>query len=532
MKNQLEQFLEELYQFDPKLKQFDDDLRSIISEMSIIRPDTKFSPELAKRVKDRLMQYIRVEEKSIAKNSYFKFNFTHMNKKLYIYGGVAAVFIFAFVVMGLNLGKIQVRPKITKQSNYYQDWAEQNQDAIVRLEAGAFGSLASVSSGEGQIEKTESMSADDRVSSVSQLAPLGLGGDAVVSSEPMMGGGGLDAKMIFPYFNFKYVYQGDEIDLSDSQADVYKRLTVSSDGAGSLVDLISGLNLNGLSLSSFSNLQMQNLSLMEDKDKGLSISFDFTSGTVSVYENWQKWNLPERESCAGDQDCWNRWRLEISEVPKDDALISLANNFINKHQIDVSSYGEPVVDNYWRSEYERSTDKANFYIPEYASVIYPYLVNGQAVKDQSGNYAGLRVTINLIQEAVSGLSNLSLNRYEVSAYPLVTDFQRIVRQAENGGWNGSYFYSSEDVQEIGLGTPEKIYVQLWHYSSDSSNELMIPALLFPVLENDSADNNQYYGQRFVLAPLVADILSELEGRQNNIIDDDVEIMSSPAPMLR
>jgi hypothetical protein len=528
MEKQLEQFLQELYQFDPRLKQFDHDLRTIIREMSIIRPDTKFSPELAERIKDRLMAQIKIEERSLTKNSYFKFNFINMNKKLYIYGGVAAVFIFALVAINMNLTKVQDESKISSQPNYYQDWVEQNQDAVVRLEAGAFGSLASVSSGEGQFGKMESMSAD----SVSSLAPLGLGGDTVAMPEPMMGGGGVDAKMIMPYFNFKYVYQGDEIDLSDRQGDVYKRLTASSGGTDSLISLVSGLNLNGLSLSSFSNLQMQNLSLMEDKDKGLSISFDFVSGTVSIYENWQKWRLPERENCAGDQDCWNRWRLQMSDVPQDNALITWANSFVNKHQIDVSAYGEPVVDNLWKNEYARSEDKANFYIPEYASVVYPYLVDGQAVRDQGGNYAGLRVSVNLIHKAVSGVSNLSLNRYEASVYPLVTDFQRVVRQAENGGWNGSYFYSSEDVQEIALGTPEKIYVQIWNYSNNRSDELMIPALLFPVLENDSVSSNQYYGQRFVIVPLVNDIFSELEGRQNNVIDGGVEIMPYPTPMLR
>jgi hypothetical protein len=534
MENQLEKFLQELYQFDPSLEQFDHDLRTIISQMSIIRPDTKFSPELAKRVKSVLMEQVSIETRPVSKNNYFKFNFINMNKKLYVYGGVAAVFVFALVAINMNLSKVQDESKISIQpTNYSQDLVGQNQDAIVRLEASAFGSLASVSMGGGTAESIEAMSVENKVSFASPLAPLGLGGDTVVSSEPMMvEGGSSELKMIMPYFNYKYVYRGDKVNLSETEGDVYKRLTVSSDDSNSLVSLVSGLNLNGLSLSSFNNLKMQNLSLMEDKDKGLSISFDFVSGTVSVYENWQKWRLPERENCAGDQDCWNRWRLQISDVPQDNILITLANSFINKHQIEVSSYGSPVVDNFWRNEYARSEDKANFYIPEYASVVYPYLVDGVAVKDQSGNYAGMRVSINLVHQAVSGLSNLSLNRYEVSSYPLVTDFQRIVRQAENGGWNGSHFYSPENIEEIALGTPEKIYVQLWHYSHDSSDELLIPALLFPVLENEGAINNQYYGQRFVMIPLVVDIFSELESRQSNIIDGGIEITPYPVPMLR
>jgi len=532
MEKQLEQFLEELYQFDPQLRQFDNNLRNIIKEMTIIRPDTKFSPELAHEIKDRLMQVISTETKSASKNSFFKFNFINMNK-LYIYAGVAAVFIFALIAVNTNFSKPQNDPKISNQIKYYQDWVDQNQDAIVRLEAGAFGSLASASTIAGPAAGSmESMSADSN-NLASRVAPLGLGGDSMVMSEPAtIDGMGSDVKMIFPRFNFKYVYKGDAIDLSDRQADVYRRLTIPSSDADALVNLVSGLNLNGLSLSSFSNLQMQNLSLMEDKEMGLSISFDFVRGTVSIYENWQKWRLLERENCAGNQDCWNRWRLKINDVPQDDTLIAWANSFINKHQIDIRAYGEPVVDNFWRFEYEKSSDKANFYIPEYASVIYPYLVNGQAVRDQGGNYAGMRVTINLLQKAVSGVSELSLNRYEVSAYSLVTDFQRIIRQAENGGWDGHYFYSSENIQEIGLGTPEKIYVRIWHYSNNNSDELMIPALLFPVLEYENTNINQYYGQRFVIVPLVVDILSELEGRQSVGIDGGAEIMPYPVPMLR
>lgn len=506
-KNKLDNLLQELYLFEPQLAKFETQLIEIINQMSELRPDTKFDSVLAAKIKARLMQTIEESKKRELNHRFFKFNFINMNKSIYIYAGLATVFVLAFAFLSFNLiNKFEHENKPGKlneiSSNSYEDWLERNQDDFVRVEAGAFGSLTLVS-----MSDVRSISQDD---AGSKIAPAGAGGAATV-----MLGATENTRMIMPWFNnYKYIYQGDNLVLDKSEGDVYRRLAITNTDGQRVANLISGLNLNGLDLSNFRNLKVQSISLLEDTDKGLAVNLDFDSGNVSIYENWSQWRFPEREACGDDNACWQSFRLKIEDVPTDLALINQANNFIKSYNIDLSNYGEPVVDNNWRFEYERSNDKLNFYIPETVSVIYPLLAGDVAVRDQSGNYSGVRVNINVFYKVVSGLNNLSINHYELSSYTLETDFQRIIRIAENGGW-GLWFgggIENKKEQKTALNTPEFTYINLWRYNNDKNEELLIPALIFPVALDSVSE---YYGRQSIVVPLVKEILDELELNQSN-----------------
>lgn len=519
MEDKLTKFLEELYNFDSKLKIFDKDLRLIISQMLSAKPDTQFNLELANKIKSSLMQRIEREKRLRSKNKLIKFNF--MKKEKYFYMGAALTSVFVLALILINNTSTRVLDE--DEYSFHQSWVEQNQDAFVRLKENAFGSLSLDS-----VTRDAGESFDDRVSVLSspsgEREVLGLGSASVQSADLVVSDGSSESLIMIPSpsLNFKYVYKGDDLLLSDKQGDVFRRIYASGGDAQNLLSLLTGMNLNGLSLSSFNNLQLSHLAVSEDKDQGLSVTFDFNRGMVSIYENWQRWRIKERENCALDQACWDRWSLNINDVPSDDALIALANNFIVKHKIDIGPYGPPIVDNSWRQSY----DRGNVYIPEYISVIYPYMVDDKVVKSQQGYDVGMRVNINILHKKVSGLNNLGLNRYAVSSYDLASDFQRLVEVAENGGWEFNYLYNSENAQEIGLGTPEKAYVQIWLYEDSSSSELFIPALLFPILTND-LDN--YYHRNFVVVPLPLDMLTELEKRQEQV-NDDPSIL--PIPEIR
>jgi hypothetical protein len=316
-----------------------------------------------------------------------------------------------------------------------------------------------------------------------------------------------DMKIMPPYYGFKYVYKGEALNLEDTSAAVYRRIKGDDAAAKNMASLISAASFSGLDFSAFSNLKAANVTLMEDKDLGLVISFDFNEGNINIYENWEKWTYPERDACGNEQSCWDRYRLKIGDVPADADLIAMADKFLTTHAVNLDHYGTAIVDNYWRDSYEQTADKTNFYIPEYATVIYPLLIDGQAVRDQSGNYAGLRVTINLNKKAASGLNGLVPYRYESSQYDLETASETIVKIAENGGWNGNYYFQAENVQTIELGTPEKAYVQIYRYVGNRNEELLVPALIFPVVNIPSGA--YYYGQKYVTVPLVKEMLSDL-----------------------
>lgn len=533
--DEIKNILAELYTLDEELRAHEADLINLISRMEEIRPDTKFDQAFAARLKTQLLSDAHLGAKQ--KISFDKiFNFNFMNKKIYLAAGslaVASLLFLAFInFSGMNNrsgGSINLN-KVSK-----------NQEGITKVAAGAFGSLAGIA---GQNSGGQERSA---------IAPLGLGSaDAsatanfsVVSAESAeanvvamdqaiavgMGGGGVaSSKMIMPpFYGFKYVYAGDPIELAEESAPVYRRLKGRGEIATSMARTLNSFGLSDLSLDTFQNLKMANFSVTEDKEMGLIISFDLQEDLVNIYENWNRWGYAEREACGGDQACWDRFRLKINDVPADSEIIVLSDRFLNDHRVNRAHYGEAQVDNSWRTWYEAAEDKTNYYIPEYANIVYPLIVDGEEVRDQSGGYYGLRVTVNLLKNAVSSMYGLFPYNFEASDYALETDTSVIIKTAENGGFNRNYYMSEENLQTIELGTPTRAYVQTWKYDNGKNDELLVPALIFPVI-NRPADMLYYYGQNYVVVPLVKEMIAEL-GKQPDWMPIIMEDVAQPMPAL-
>lgn len=536
--DELKKILDELYQLEPNLRDFEAELKKLITQMSDLRPDTHFTPALAAKIKAELFQRLQANNQDNKKVFYFNI----MNKKL-IYAATAVMGL-AIIAFALNLAiPLNQRAEEAKVANNLRTDERAlavdagNEEGIVKLAANAFGSLRSLAQatpshgkmvtangqeiGAAQAESGVAMGMGSAASIEPALAPAPtlavnmVGGDTVSSSDS--GGSSatrmVDQKMIAPWFGYTYVYKGDELSLEKEDATVYRRLKGSSNTASRLVSLIGDLDFSGLTLASFNNLSATNLSVQENKDRGLSINFDFLEDTVNIYENYQQWRISERDNCGSDEACWQRFRIKISDYPADADLIAMADSFLAEHQIDTKHYGAAQVENYWRQDYERSADKENYYIPEYASVVYPLLVDGSPVRDQSGNYFGLRVSVNLLKKAVSGLNNLSPYRYEASSYELETSVERILKIAAAGGFNRSFYGTGEEMKELSLGTPERSFVQIYRYVDNRNDELMVPALVFPILDRPATG---YYGQNHVVVPLVKELLDELEQGQGGM----------------
>jgi hypothetical protein len=466
--------------------------------MSELRPDTKFDSAFAARLKKEILKN---------NNQAFKINFNFMNKRSYFVTGSLALLavVVLFVVADWENWRGNKKPAILSYVNK-GEVTTKDDSYLVKLVDGAYGSLVGASSNTGTGNLA---SATDSLASAKAIAPQGLGGGgglettAVTAVNPA-----ISSKMIaWPMYNFKYVYKGDALDLQETSGSVFRRLKGDGFLSGNLVSLISNEDLGVLNLKSFDNLKMTNLSLVEDKNLGLMINVDFNDDSVYMYENWEKWRIPERDACT-DEACFSRFRLQLSDVPSDNDLIAMSNDFLDKYNINREHYGQPVVDNLWRENYEKNPDKSNLYIPEYVVVVYPLMLNNQPVFDQSGNYSGLRVTINLLKKAASGINGLTPYRYEESSYALETDATRLNKVIENGGWNRIYYYNQGEgakTTEIELGTPTKSLVQMWRYTNNRSEELFVPALVFPVLNAPT----EYYGQKFITIPLVKELVDEL-----------------------
>lgn len=511
--NELKNILAELYALDESLRAHEAGLIKLISQMEDIRPDTKFDQEFAARLKSQIMAEAQVGNKKVLKLDKI-FNFNFMNKKIYLAAGSLAVASLLFLAF-INFSGMNNR----SSGNLSLNKVSQG-EGITKVAAGAFGSLASVAaqSGGGQERSAvapQGMGAADAsatanfsvVSAESAEVDVAMVDQAVAVG---MGGGGIAKMVMPPFYGFKYVYAGDPLELTDESASVYRRLKGRGEIATSMARTLGSFGLSDLSLDTFQNLKMANFSVTEDKEMGLIISFDLQEDLVNIYENWNRWGYAEREACGGDQACWDRFRLKINDVPADNTVIALSDRFLNDHKVNRAHYGEPQVDNTWRTWYETAEDKANYYIPEYANIVYPLIVDGEEVRDQSGGYYGLRVTVNLLKNAVSSMYGLFPYNFEASDYALETDTSVIVKTAENGGFSRNYYMSESEanLQTIELGTPTRAYVQTWKYDNGKNDELLVPALIFPVI-NRPVDMLYYYGQNYVVVPLVKEMIAEL-----------------------
>ncbi len=304
---------------------------------------------------------------------------------------------------------------------------------------------------------------------------------------------------------YKYVYKGDPFELPTELPEVLRRKKGLYTSAGSEL-LSKTIRFGQIDFDKFSKLGLQNLTLAEDREFGYMLYFDLLNGSLSISENYEKWQSI-RPVCAKGA-CPEPKRIKYEDVPSDDAIIKKASDFAEEYQIDLASFGEPSVQNDWRKQYEHENDKANFWIPDTATVVYPYMIGGSTVYDESGNPYGLSININLLAGKVSGVWNLYSQNYEKSAYSLVENVDEIKKYAEQGGFRNYYYATGENTSkmvEVELGTPVLGYMQYWNYTEGKSEELAVPAYIFPIVNKPE---NGIFWKKNVVVPLLKELLED------------------------
>ncbi len=500
--------LQELYDWNPKLRAKEKELLKLIKTLAASRPDTQFDEQFASDLKKDLLNHrILLDDDEGLEEKFSLFNFNYMRKKIYF--GLGAAVLCGVVLLFVLINK---QPDGKISWTFKESFS--NYDQFVKTEPGAFGSLAKLNQAESQELTTSNLQAGGDTVTTSR------NNETVVSSASApilgMGGDGVDyLKMILPMYSFEYIYVGEPLELSEEEALVYRRLKGDGSLSHQFDSLFSQQKVGPLDLRNFSNLQTNSISFNENRPFGYIVSIDLKEESIYIGQNWPYWQN-ERDNCGGDQVCFDSYRLKIEDVLSNEELITIADKFLNDKKINYDSYAEAQVDNFWRLNYETTQDKDNYYIPEEMSIIYPLKIDGQKVYDQGGNFEGLRVNVNLRHKLVSGVSNLNTARFETSKYLLETDTEKVIGAALKGG---SRFYYSDDVEKVSLelGTPNKTLVRYWRYENNTSEELLVPALIFPV-NNPPAS---YYGPRYITIPLVKEMLEEII---NNNQENDIGIM--------
>lgn len=487
MDKQIKIILQDLYAIDESFRRHEDELIKIINQLLVSRPDTKFDKKFARQLRAELLQRAcalsrnrQVEEKT----NLFS-NMTNMfNVKKLSYASVGVIVILLAVVVWQyttpDTQKLAFAPQITQVDDQ------------------AFGSLASeqaVSEGEDAVFGGKgSQAGGGDVSAIVPEAELGRGG-----------GGGV--AMPSPYaIKYNFIYQGEKFTVDEKQMAVLKRVK-DKQASIALATKFGNLNFGGVDLSKFSNLGLQNISIVEDKDFGYMLTISPQEGTISINQNWQKWPHPESRCSGGDVRCFEETQLRPEDVPADEALIKIANDFLQEKGIEKSSYGEPEINKEWLSYSEGS------YVGETVSITYPLIIDGKKVYEESGHLAGMNVSVNIRENKVSGLWNYQTQNYQSSDYEVEQDADRILKLAEQGSrYSKGPRDDTAETRDIKLGTPELAYAKIWQYGDGQSTELLAPALIFPVIEK--AEEVPYYIQNIVV-PLVKELLDEAEKRNND-----------------
>lgn len=419
---------------------------------------------------------------------------------------LAALLLVLILVYGFVTWQ---KPKSQQPSDNNNNFLDQSGLSlnIKKVAAEAFGTLAYNSTNGVTNEMADSAQNFNRA--VSSITPTAMMANA---------GAGVDGKMIAPDTMpayqptyYQYVYQGDEFSLSDEELAVLKRIKGEN-----AKNNFANFNLGLLNLNSFKDAGLNNFNIVQDQKFGYSLYVNLFEGSISLSENWEKWygqNYVPKE-------------FKNTDIPADENIIALTDDFLSEHDIDAKLYGQPEVQ---KNNYNlilpmakaetavamdvRENTSSIYPVSNNVSVIYPFLIDGKQVYDDWGAKLGLQLNINLEFNKVSSLYNLNTQNYQSSSYKMETDKDKILKLLRNGSIYPYYNYQEADTKivEIPVGTPKLQYVRTWQYKNNISDELLVPALVFPILNPQNSDNPY---KTSVVIPLAKDIIDQAQNQDN------------------
>ncbi|MBI5071979.1 hypothetical protein HZB93_03785 [Candidatus Falkowbacteria bacterium] len=537
MEKIIQEILDELFIIDPGLKKYQKELEAAMAKMIANKPEEKFNESFKEELKMKLLA--RAEELEKAGRAR-----PSLWRSLKFWRGMA------FAAATIVLAVILVVPAVQNGWIGMPEFGAGNPLAnfsggIKVQEAGvrAFGDLGATSAPLTEEDLARATSSYLPEENAAPAAPLGstpqtmssTSRDAALGREVLgLGGGGgtnasaPDIKMMPPQYatKYSYVYVGEDFSLPEvSEVAVLKR--VKNYGSEKLNSILDKISFGLFDASKLSNVKVQTLSLVEDRDGGYIVDFNPYEGIVSIYENWQRITPINYEALP---------RLSQSDVPSDEKLIETANGFLSRYGIDRGNYGTPKISQSWKLGYA-GVRAEDIWIPDTMTVLYPLLVNGKEVWEQGGySQAGFSVNVNIRTMKVTSLYGLQTQNYQSSNYAMETNKERVMKFALQGDlWSqGDFPVESFQVKEaeVKLGTPEIQYMRYWKYDGNQSIELLVPALVFPVLETTPADGSFY--KSAVVIPLAKEILDAAEA--NNTVTPPTILKSEPtiepAPAVR
>jgi len=464
----IKEILKELYLIDESLKEYQPELEKIIKKLLDAKPEAIINEQFKQELRRELLVRIQeIKEQQPVKLNEFM-NIFSPNKLSYSLTGavLGIVIVFGGVYYANQKGFLIGNPESGLVSDF----------SVSFVSNGDFGSL-----------KTQEQSSQE----------LGIG-SAVGTGR----GGGMPG--IAPNFSsYRYIYNGDALEFTESSVEVLKR-EKNNAGTG-ISNIIKNMNLGIVDLSSFSNAKLDSASFTQEKDFGYLIHVNFQDGYVTLNNIWQGDGWKDVIPSCFEQSCTLPESLKESDIPSEEKLIEIADNFIATYNISKDSYGKPETKiEQLIGEIKRAEGTEGIsYSPDTVRIIYPLIINDKNVYDEWGNKIGLGMTINLRAMKVTNLDGLYTQNYQASSYEAETDFSKILEIAKNGGMNQVVFENNSNVVDVEIGNPFFGYVRVIKYERGNSEEFLVPGLIFQISENDKMDN--YYKEHIVV-PLAKELL--------------------------
>ncbi len=288
---------------------------------------------------------------------------------------------------------------------------------------------------------------------------------------------------------YDYVYSGALPDLNAIDTRVFRRVN-ALELPESINKAFSQLKLGILPLSAFKNLYLSSFTVTQDDQNGFVVSVDPMNNVLSISRNNGYWETLDYSRV-----------LKENDLPSDESLIKLANDFLTTFQIDRSAFGEPSIDRSWIDPM--------VWVPDSLAVQYPLIVDGREVYGLWGQPSGMSITVNVRSGLVDSFFAPGPSTLETSDYEIVTDAQAILDVVKRGGlWE----YQPEDAKKVyisTLGEPDLILAEHFLYAemNGTGKTLYVPALRFPIV---SRDEEAPYKKDWVVVPLVKEILQGTE----------------------
>lgn len=488
-----QKFLTELYEIDPALKEHEAELLELIETLLKNNPGIDPDPQFVEMLRMKLRE--RGAALSQPRTSFFS-----LLMPKFSYGVVGAILGIAVAVPAVYY---YTNAPLSVPSTTTGDGSDMFAYSVTQVSKGAFGDLSVVQPAAGGARN--------------QSGGGGGGSPAIDAAmpAPMVAEGAsnmADAKMIAPpgdyvHTQYNYVFRGSGITLPTGDVNVLKRLKSSVN--------VPGVNLNAdlgiFSMASFPGLKLESISAYQDTTNGYTVYVSARDGSVSIGQNWEKWSHPEM-NCRDDA-CYQRLRLKMTDVPNDEEIIAIADQFLKERGFKLGNVGTPYVDNMWKQHYETMSNKADFYVPEQMSVVYPILVEGEEVYEEFGGKTGVSVSIDIRNKKVAGVWNLFNQSYQGSDYAAVTSEQTVLDYLAQldktpAEWLGPG--AKTQTLDVELGAPTMGYVHMFKYENNANEDLYVPALVFPITKQP-VGKDLYFNRQFVTVPLAADLLKQ----QNN-----------------